>query len=194
MKLKITNFNCYRGLPPTLTNAQATRTFTTQEDRQLQALDNTGEATNATNDNGLLAGVVDANDDAIEILAADTGERTILTAAGNPAGVLDLSSDGRFTFLPEADFNGMVNFTARVTDVQPLNPSAALVNSRPISVTINITPVNDAPVAQVTDVVVTRNIDEDEVQLFDVADGAIVIDGQPADGLIGDKYVAGPRQ
>ncbi|TWT49075.1 hypothetical protein Pla22_42670 [Rubripirellula amarantea] len=180
------------GLPPTLTNAQANRTFTTQEDRQLQALDDTGNATTSPNDNGLLAGIVDSDGDNVEIFAEDTGERTILTAAGNPAGVLDLSSDGRFTFLPEADFNGTVTFAARVTDKKPLDPSSELVSSRPVSVTINVTPVNDPPIALVNDVIVTRTINEDEIQYFDIEDGAIIIDGQPADGLIGDKYAAGP--
>ena len=180
------------GLPPALTNTQANRTFTTAEDVQLQALDAAGNQTQSTtNDDGLLAGVVDSNGDGVEIVAADTGVRTILTPGGTEAGVLDLSSDGRFTFLPEPNFNGAVNFTARVTDVHPLDPSAALINSRPISVTINIAPVNDPPVAQGNDVLVTRTIAEDEVQFFNVAD-TVIGNVSQGDGLIGNKYLAGP--
>ena len=181
------------GSPPTLTNDQANRAYTVDEDRPLQALDQNGAATSSTsNDDGLLAGVIDPNGDAVEILAADTGERTLFTSAGLAAGVLDLTSDGRFTFEPQPDFNGIVNFTARVTDVKPTDPSSTLINSRPISVSINVVPKNDAPIALVTDVIVTRTIDEDEVQIFDIADNAIVIGGVGQDGLIGAKYAAGP--
>lgn len=178
------------GNPPQLTNSQANRVFITEEELPLQALDSNGQ-TNETTDDGLLAGIIDPDGDNIEIFAGDVGERTLLTAAGATAGVLDLSSDGRFTFVPEVDFFGVVTFTARVTDVQPLDPAAALVSSRPISVTINVTPQNDPPRAIVPTPTVARTIDEDEVQIFDINNNVIFINGVGQPGLIEGKFDAG---
>ena len=176
------------GNPPQI--SQPNRTYTVDEGRALLAVDAAGTLTTNPNDDGLLKGVVDSPGDGIAIYAEDVGVRTLLTTSGTVAGELDLASDGTFTFLPADNFNGVVGFTARVTDVPATNPAAALVNSQPISVTITVTPVNSPPVAVVNDVVVTRTIDEDAIQMFSVDD---VTDAQGFhEGLIGDKYVAGP--
>jgi hypothetical protein len=172
------------GLPPQI--SQSNLSYSVEEDRVLQALDAAGNLTTTVNDNGLLTGVVDPDGNTVVVFAADVGTRTLLTPAGTVAGVLNLSSDGTFTFLPADDFNGSTSFTARVSDVQPLNPSNALVNSRPISVAINVTPINDPPLAVVPDVIITRTIDEDQVQSFSI------FDTSGAEGLIGNKYVPGP--
>ena len=58
------------------------------------------------------------------------------------AGELTLSADGTFTFAPVLDFNdyaGPVTFTARNTDT-PGDPDLQLVNSTPLTVTLNVTP------------------------------------------------------
>ena len=67
-----------------------------------------------------------------------------------------------------------------MTDLNPLNRDAQIVSSTPISVTISVQPVNDAPIATSADVEVTRTINEDEIQTFDKTE------------LIDPFYVAGP--
>lgn len=176
------------GLPPTI-NA-FNRSFTVDEDRPLQALDATGTLTTATNDNGLLTGIVDPDGNDVVIFAGDIGPRELFTTSGIKAGDLNLNRDGTFTFNPVANFAGMVTFDARVSDVQPLNPAAELVNSRPLSVTINVNPVNDPPLATTNNVVVTRTIAEDTVTTF--AAGNTTVGGVVLPGLIEGNYVSGP--
>ena len=154
------------GSPPTLLPSQSSRSFTVEEDRVLQALDGSGVLTAPTGDDGLLAGVVDPEGDAVAILPEDTGVRQLFTNGGVFAGELNVSSDGTFTFDPAMDFTGSVSFTARVTDLKPQDPAAQLVNATPINVVIDVLPVNDPPVATSIDVVVSRTIDEDEVIIF----------------------------
>ena len=172
------------GDPPVIN--QPNRTYTVEEGRVLQALDANGVLTSNGNDDGLLDGVVDLQGDQVVIFSEDTGERTLLTPSGTVAGVLDLAGDGTFAFVPEDNFNGVATFTARVSDVQPIDPSTALVTSRPISVTINVVPINDPPEIQPADAtaIVGRTINEDEIQTFSVDE---LIRGQDF------EYVAGPE-
>ncbi len=182
------------GGPPQIANPN--RTFTVEEDRALQALDENGVLTPSnTNDDGLLTGVVDLQGDDFVIFADDVGVRTLTTPGGTVAGELDLASDGTFTFIPAADFNGVTGFTARVSDVKPFDRSAELVNSVPISVTINVVPVNDPPVAQLPSVVITRNINEDVVQTFSIDNEFVTVNGSLVffPGLIAGNYVPGPQ-
>ncbi|KAA5546993.1 tandem-95 repeat protein [Roseiconus nitratireducens] len=169
------------GAPPVVTPPQANRTFTVDEDGVLQALDADGTLTpSVTTDNGLIAGVIDPDGDNVAIFPEDTGIRTLLTPNETVAGELDLQADGTFTFIPAPDFNGTVSFTARVTDVKPQNPDSQLINPDPIRVTIEVLPVNDAPVATTADVMTSRTINEDEVTYFFAED------------LIDPFYVPGP--
>lgn len=180
------------GLPPQI--GEPNRSFSVDEDRALQALDADGVLTPTTdNDNGLLTDVIDLQGDNVVIYREDIGVRTLMNSLGTEvAGVLDLSSDGTFTFQPTDDFNGTTGFTVRVSDVQPLDPTTELVNSQPISVTITVQPVNDPP--ELADpgnpAMISRDINEDEVQFFSVDD--MTIGQEFREGLIGDKYVSGP--
>lgn len=54
-------------------------------------------------------------------------------------GTLNLSSTGEFTFTPSLNFNGTVSFTFHVSD--------GVFSSSGQTVTIDVTPVNDIPVA-----------------------------------------------
>ena len=78
------------------------------------------------------------------VLANDTDvDSTNLTASvvTNPLhGLLTFNSDGSFTYIPAANYNGTDSFTYQAVDSQT--------NSATATVTINIAPVNDAPVAQ----------------------------------------------
>ncbi len=77
---------------------------------------------------GVLGNDTDANG---ETLTAE-----LVTNAAN--GTLQLNGDGTFTYRPAPDFNGTTSFTYRARDGS--TPSAA------VTVTITVSPVNDAPV------------------------------------------------
>lgn len=168
------------GAPPTIGASQSTLTYSAQEDGSLLVLDEDGTSTTSPADDGLLRGIVDPDGDAVAIYRGDVGIRTLFTATGEEAGELDLASNGTFTFIPVADFNGQVIFNALVTDVKPGAPGSELVNPQPLTVTINVAPVNDKPFATVTDVVTNVTIDEDTVTIF------------TAEDLIDPFYAAGP--
>ncbi len=78
------------------------------------------------------------------VLANDSDvDNTVLTASLVTAptrGTLTLNSNGSFTYTPNLNINGQDTFTYRVSDGSAFSP--------PVTVTLNITPVNDLPVAQ----------------------------------------------
>jgi VCBS repeat-containing protein len=77
------------------------------------------------------------------VLINDTdGDLDPLTASlvvGPANGVLSLVSNGSFTYTPNVNFNGQDTFTYRANDGDQLSNTA--------TVTITVTPVNDAPIA-----------------------------------------------
>jgi hypothetical protein len=78
---------------------------------------------------------------ALGVLKNDVG--TGLTASlvtGPTQGTLNLNANGSFTYTPAADFYGQATFTYRATDGSSNVSNAATVR-------INVTPVNDTPVA-----------------------------------------------
>ena len=64
---------------------------------------------------------------------------TAVLVTGPANGSLTLNPDGSFLYTPNANFFGVDSFTYQVND--------GTVNSAPATVTINVAPVNDAPVA-----------------------------------------------
>jgi len=71
-----------------------------------------------------------------------TGQLTWSLVNGGSAqvnGTLTMNANGSFNYVPNADFNGSVGFTYQVCD-----PGASC---DPATVTINVLPVNDAPIA-----------------------------------------------
>jgi len=63
--------------------------------------------------------------------------------SGPPAGhSLTLNADGSFTFIPLADFNGLVTFEYRVCDDAP-----SMLSCDTATVSITVDPVNDPPIA-----------------------------------------------
>lgn len=82
----------------------------------------------------------------IPVIASVTGsdpENSSLTFAvvtGPSSGSVSLNSNGNFTYTPNLNFNGSDSFTFRSNDGQ--------LNSNIATVSINLTSVNDAPVAQ----------------------------------------------
>jgi len=81
---------------------------------------------------GLLANATDIDSDAsalsVELVEGPSEEQ----------GSLSLIADGSFSFTPAQDFNGELSFSYSVSD--------GLDSSAPATVTITVTPVNDAPV------------------------------------------------
>ncbi|QKS29606.1 MAG: tandem-95 repeat protein [Candidatus Accumulibacter similis] len=69
----------------------------------------------------------------------DSAALTAVLVSGPQHGTLNLGSDGGFTYLPDADYSGPDSFTYLAHDGQA--------DSNIATVTLTVTPVNDAPVA-----------------------------------------------
>lgn len=76
---------------------------------------------------GVLSNDIDVENDAL----------TAILVTSTTRGILVLSSDGSFTYTPEANFNGTDNFTYKVSD--------GVLTSNIVTVSITVIPVNDAP-------------------------------------------------
>ncbi len=113
-------------------------------------------------EDGILMGDVTDND-----TDAD-GPMTNVTVATPPAnGMLTINPDGTFTYNPNGNFNGMDSFTYSYCDGgTPNQCDTALV-------TINIAPVNDAPVANDD----TYPVNENAMLSGDVTDNDTDVDG-----------------
>jgi|688.fasta_scaffold02231_8 gliding motility-associated-like protein len=114
------------------------------------------------NEDTILNGDVSINDSDID------GDELTFGPAGtfdSENGTVTLNPDGTFTYVPNPNFNGADTFTYEVCDDDG--------NCDVVTVTINVTPVNDTPDAQ-DDVYVT---DEDVILNGDVSSNDIDIDG-----------------
>ena len=85
--------------------------------------------------NVTLPGTVLAND-----TDADANPLTAILVTGPANGTLTLNANGTFTYTPTANYNGTDNFTYRAND-------GTINSATTATVTLTITPVNDAPVA-----------------------------------------------
>ncbi|MCH1441561.1 MAG: tandem-95 repeat protein, partial [Rubripirellula sp.] len=176
------------GLPPEIQNPEVLYDHVNLAEDAFFVADGVGG-----NPAGLLDGINVSDPDGVAIYVGDrfTDEMLQVDPDGpsgpiSPvdAGILNMNADGTFDFQPEPDFNGAVTFTVRVVD-QPADPALQLVNSTPLTVTLDVSAVNDAPVAINPPVVVAREINEDEVAVFNITD----VD--PAQSLIDGKYLPG---
>ncbi len=106
----------------------------------------------------------------IPVLGNDTdadGDPLTVTAAASPNGSVTINADGTITFTPDADFNGITTISYEISDGKGGTSTAV--------VTVNVTPVNDLPVAS-PDVVITT---EDTPIELSPLDKASDIDGDP---------------
>ena len=178
------------GLPPEIANPEILYDHVNLYEDNFFVADGIG-----ANPVGILDGITDPEGVAIYVDDIVTGQMLQVDADGPSgpiapvdAGLLTVFSDGTFNFQPEPDFNGPVTFTARVTDT-PVDPALQLVNSTPLTVTLNVSAVNDAPTATgfapPAGPLVERTIFEDETVVFNITD----ID--PTQSLIDGKYIPG---
>jgi hypothetical protein len=146
---------------------------------------------------GVLDNDSDANGDALT---------AGLDAAGLDGGVLVLDADGSFVYTPTLHFNGVVTFTYHAND--------GITDSNIATVTITVTPINDAPAFTSTpatngtvDVDYTYDVTADDVDnavtdltitaptrpgwltLTDNGDGTATLIGTPIDADIGDHPI-----
>ncbi len=85
------------------------------------------------------------NFSAAQLLGNDTDANgnplTIKSVADGTGGTVVLNANGTVTFTPNVDFNGAASFSYVATDGLPINS-----DSQSVVVTVNVAPVNDAPV------------------------------------------------
>ncbi|KKE83585.1 Ig-like domain-containing protein, partial [Pseudoalteromonas luteoviolacea] len=124
-----------------LVSAQATVNITIGSVNDKPVADNDSVTTNE--DTSITLAVL-SNDSDVEDQGFN-GANITLENKGNGAGVydkatVDIQADGQLSITPNADANGSFTFSYWLTDSEGLTSDAA-------TVTVNITPVNDAPVA-----------------------------------------------
>ena len=101
------------------------------------------------------------------VLANDTDSdgpaMTAVVVSGPANGVLVLNADGSFTYVPNADFSGTDSFVYQASD--------GTLQSAATTVSINVTPVNDAPVNTVPG---AQTMAEDTPLVFSAGNGNAV--------------------
>lgn len=132
-------------------------TVTTDEDR-------TTTGTVATNDS-------DAEGDALSF--------TVLTSVHASQGVLTFNSDGTYTFIPAANYNGIVTVDYKVCDMSKCDTA---------TLTITVSPVNDKPV--VADATVPTANNQRPITCLNILDAdtadthTVTVCGNPAQGTV----------
>ncbi|HPI08099.1 MAG TPA: Ig-like domain-containing protein [Saprospiraceae bacterium] len=155
-----TNYNvCDTGTPTPVQCAQATITVT------VNAVNDAPDAMNDTyplTEDGVLTGNVSTND------TDPDGPMTIITVVTPPAnGTLVLNPNGTFTYTPNANFNGPDTYTYSYCDGGTPNQCDQA------TVTINVAPVNDPPVANND----SQSTPEDMATTFNITGNDTDVDG-----------------
>jgi ELWxxDGT repeat protein/VCBS repeat-containing protein len=110
----------------------------------------------------------------------DGDQLTVVLETPPAHGTLELNADGSFVFTPTADYNGPDSFTYRVSD--------GTLTSEPITVTLTIVAVNDAPVA----VADSYTVNEDTTLTVDAASGVLQNDTDVEGDALTAELVTGP--
>ena len=135
--------------------------FSTSEDNTLSV----------TASAGLLANDSDIDGDSLSV--------TVVNGTAN--GILSLNPDGSFTYQPNANFNGEDSFTYRAVD--------GSLQSEIQTVTLTVTPVNDAPVSNDDQ----YTVDQLTVLKLDAANGVLVNDLDVEADALQAVLVSGPQ-
>ncbi|WEG13455.1 Ig-like domain-containing protein [Pullulanibacillus sp. KACC 23026] len=120
---------------------------------------NEDETLNVTEDTSILANDTDV----------DSPTLTAILVSGPSHGTLSLNANGTFSYIPGANYNGKDTFTYKANDGE--------LNSDVQTVTINVKPVNDAPVAKAD----SYTVNEDET-LNVKSDSSILANDTDVDG------------
>src|SRR5439155_1150246 len=105
---------------------------------------------------------------------------TFTTLIQSTHGTLTLNGDGSFTYMPALNFNGIDSFTYKASDGQAQSDVA--------TVTITVTPVNDAPVAANDDSYTTA----EDTQLTVSAPGVLANDSDVDGDALSAVLVSNP--
>jgi VCBS repeat-containing protein len=118
------------------------------------------------------------------VLANDTDVEgnplTAVLATGPANGTVTLNPNGSFSYVPNANFAGTDSFTYRANDGQA--------NSQPVTVTIHVSPVNDAPVA----VANSYAVNEDTALQVGFLNGVLANDTDVDGPALSASLVTGP--
>jgi VCBS repeat-containing protein len=99
----------------------------------------------------------------------DNATLAALLVAGPAHGSLDLNSDGSFTYTPDENFHGSDSFTYEASD--------GALSSDPVTVTLTVNPVNDAPVA-----VADGSFSTDENKPLSIPLASLLVNDSDVDG------------
>lgn len=127
----------------------------------------TEDSTLVVSGSGVLASAQDIDGDAL----------TAVLVAGPLHGTLNLLANGRFTYTPDADFNGQDSFSWRASDGSASSGLA--------TVTLTVSALNDAPVATGTTYALEEN---GELSVNDLLAGASDVDGD----TLAAELISGP--
>ncbi len=123
-------------------------------------------------------------DATLGVLANDSdGDGDVLTVSlvtGPVSGALTLNGDGSFSYTPNADFNGSDSFVYQASD--------GTLTSEPITVSLTVNPVNDAP----SGVADEYAGDEDTALVVDAANGLLANDSDADGDPMTVSLVSGP--
>src|SRR5690606_1534002 len=111
---------------------------------------------------------------------ADGDTLTALLVSGPQNGTLTLNEDGSFSYTPTADFSGVDGFSYVVND--------GTSDSDVATVTINVTPANDAPVASDDEYTI-----EEDSELVVEASGMLANDSDVDGDTLIPTVVTGPQ-
>jgi ELWxxDGT repeat protein/VCBS repeat-containing protein len=111
----------------------------------------------------------------------ETGQTLTASVVSQPShGTLSFNANGSFTYTPNSNFSGVDSFTYTATD--------GSLNGNTATVTINVTPANDAP----TGVADNYQTNEDTLLTVNVGQGVLANDSDPDNDNLTVEVVAGP--
>jgi VCBS repeat-containing protein len=160
----------YRANDGTANSAEATVTITVGANVPPVAVLDTYETDEDTTLSVTAANGVLANDTDVNV----NQTLTAILVAGPATGTFNLAADGSFTYVPVANASGPITFTYKAND--------GTADSSVVTVTINVTAVNDPPVGEAK----TYDAAEDTQLVVDAANGLL----QNATDVEGDTLTA----
>jgi VCBS repeat-containing protein len=167
----------YKANDGTADSAEATVTITVNDVNTLPTARNDAYSMaedttlSAASGNGVLRNDTDPEGDPLSAIQVD----------GPSHGSLTLNADGSFDYTPDENFHGQDTFTYQASDGSG--------NSQTVTVTINVNPLNDTPVAADDDFEMTEG---DDALTVDAADGLLLNDVDADGDALTATLIDGP--